>query len=301
MSLSALFKAVRAPFFTGVIVPTVLGAALAWHSGYAIHWGYFFLTLFGIIFIHAGANTINDYFDHRSQNDDLNENFVRPFSGGSRVIQQNGLSGKGMLIYSLTLYLIGIIVGLILAYTRGLPILWIGLIGVAIGVFYVMPGINLAGRGFGEAGIFVSFGTLCVVGSYYVQAQVLNPEPFFVSIPVGLLITAVLWINEFPDFEADKQVGKTHWVIRLGKRNASRVYFALMLVTYISIITLAAFYNIWLLLGALTLPISLKISLNAMKNYANTPALIPSNAGTIQAHLLTGLLLSCGYVVDKLV
>ncbi len=300
MNPKLLIQAVRAPFFTGVIVPTVLGSVLAWHSGYPFHWGYFLLTLFGIVCIHAGANTINDYFDHLSRNDEINREYVRPFSGGSRLIQNKTISPKGMLALSLTMYGIGILVGIVLAATRGLPILWIGMAGVAIGIFYVMPGINILARGFGELGIFVAFGLLCVIGSYFVQAQTLAWEPFFVAFPVGLLITAVLWINEFPDFNADKAVGKTHWVVRLGKMKAARMYFAIMLMTYVCIIVFAIVFNLWLLLGLLTLPAALKISRNALVNYNDTPALVPTNAGTILTHMLTGLLLSGGYIIDKL-
>ncbi len=301
MNPKQFLDTVRAPFFTGVIVPVILGAVLAWHNGFHFHWGYFLLTLLGILSIHAGANTINDYFDHKSGNDEINREFVRPFTGGSRAIQNQTISSKGMLTLSMILYAIGIAIGLILVFNRGIPILWIGLIGVALGVFYVMPGINLAARGVGEIAILLAFGVLCVMGSYYVQAQTFKWEPFLLSLPIGLLITAVLWINEFPDFNADKAVGKNHWVVRLGKRKAARAYFVIILLTYGLIAIYGIVYNYWLLLALLLLPNALKISRNAMVNYANTEALIPSNAGTIMAHLATGLLLTGGYVLDKLI
>ena len=292
---------VRAPFFTGVIIPVILGAAIAWHAGFPIHWGYFLLTLLGIIAIQAGANTINDYFDHKSGNDEANKEFVRPFTGGSRTIQNQILTPQGMLKLSLLLYSIGIVIGLVLTAARGLPILWIGMIGVAFGIFYVMPRVNLAAKGVGELTILIAFGVLCVLGSYFVQTQSLDLEPVLLSLPIGLLIMAVLWINEFPDFNADKAVGKNHWVVRLGKEKAAKVYFGIMLLTYTLIIVLAFTYNLWLLIALLMLPNALKIGKNAVKNYGDTKALIPSNAGTIMAHLATGLLLTCGYIIDRLV
>jgi 1,4-dihydroxy-2-naphthoate octaprenyltransferase len=208
---------------------------------------------------------------------------------------------KGILTLSLTMYGIGIVIGLFLAFTRGLPILWIGMIGVAVGMLYVAPGINLAGRGLGEMAILLAFGVLCVMGSYYVQAQTFAWEPLLLSLPVGLLITAVLWINEFPDFNADKAVGKNHWVVRLGKRKAAIGYTIIMIATYVLIAVYAVVYNLWLVLALALFPNAIKISSNALKNYDNIPALVPSNAGTIMAHLLTGLLLSGGYVLDKLI
>jgi len=301
MNLKTFVEAVRAPFFTGVIVPVILGSVLAWHSGADFHWGYFILTLIGIVCIHGGANTINDYFDHKSSNDELNTEFVRPFTGGSRMIQKGILTAAGTLRLSLSLYGIGIIIGLFLAYTRGLPILWMGIAGVAIGVFYVMPGINLAARGIGEIGIFVAFGLLCTVGAFYVQAQQISVEAILLSTPVALLITAVLWINEFPDFNADKAVGKNHLVVRLGKLKSAIVYSGIMILTYVLITLFALIYNLWLLIALLMLPLAIKISRNAIVNYANTEVLIPSNAGTIMSHMITGILLSGGYILDKLI
>ena len=301
MKLKILVEAVRAPFFTGVIIPVILGAVIAWNLGYPFHWGYFLLTLLGILCIHAGANTINDYLDHRSRNDELNKEFVRPFSGGSRLIQNGAMSPKGMLTLSIVFYSIGIIIGLTLAITRGMPIFWMGLIGVAFGVLYVMPKINLVGRGIGELGILISFGVLCVMGSFYVQAQTLAWEPFVLSLPVGILILLVLFINEFPDYNADKAVGKTHLVIRLGKRKSSRIYVALLGLTYLLIAVSAVSYNLWLILGLFTVPLAIKIGRNAIVNYDDVKKLVPSNAGTIAAHMFTGLLLSGGYILDRLI
>jgi len=300
-SMKKFLATVRAPFFTGVIVPVILGTAIAWHAGYPVHWGYFFLTLIGIIAIHAGANTINDYFDHLSSNDEINEEYVRPFTGGSRMIQDQSITPKGMLRLSIAMYALGAVIGLYLAYSRGMPIFWIGLIGVAMGVLYVAPGVNLLSRGVGELAILIAFGVLCVQGSYYVQTQSLDLEPLLLSLPIGMLIMLVLWINEFPDFNADQAVGKNHWVVRLGKEKAAKYYFAFMAVTYAMIIILALLYNLWLLVALLMLPHAWKIGRNAVKNYADTKALIPSNAGTILAHLLTGILLTCGYIIDTIV
>ncbi len=301
MNPKTIIEAVRAPFFTGVIIPVILGSVIAWNAGYDFNWGYFLLTLVGIICIHAGANTINDYFDHLSRNDEVNEEFVRPFSGGSRMIQKGIMSPKGMLTLSLTMYAIGCAIGIILAVTRGMPIFWIGLLGVAFGVLYVMPGINLVGRGIGEIAILIAFGVLCVMGAFYVQAQTFAWEPFILSLPVGLLILLVLFINEFPDYTADKAVGKDHLVVRLGKKVSSRLYVGLMILTYVIIVIAALVYNIWVLLGLLTIPMAVKISRNALVNYDNIKELVPSNAGTIAAHMFTGLLLSGGYVIASLI
>jgi len=302
MKLKVIFASLRAPFFTGTVVPVILGSILAWHHGFPFEWGLFWLTLLGAVALHAGANTINDYFDHLSGNDPVNREFVRPFSGGSRLIQNGELTARGMLKISLVCYLLGIAIGLVLTYLRGMAVFWIGLTGVACGVFYVAPGIHLVRRGLGELAIALAFGVCCVTGAYYVQAQRFGLEVFWASLPVALLITAVLWINEFPDFNADREVGKNHWVVRLGRKRAAWGYGLIMLTTYLLILGLSVFFNkVWLLLGLLTAPVAFASVRNALKNYDNIPALVPSNAGTIITHLLTGLLLATGYLLQTII
>ena len=299
MNIKVILASLRAPFFTGVIVPVILGSVIAWHHGVVFNWGLFFLALVGAVALHAGANTINDYFDHHNRNDELNKEFIRPFTGGSRLIQLGAITPGGMLTIAIVCYLIGISIGLYLTYLCGLMILWIGLIGVACGVLYVMPGINLVGRGVGEFAIALAFGLCSVNGAYFVQAQALNLEVVIASLPIGILITLVLYINEFPDYKADKAVGKNHWVVRLGRKRGSVGYVVLMTLNYAIIISLAlVFSKLWLLLGLLTIPIAFRAARNALVNYDNVSALLPSCAGTVMTHLLTGMLMTAGYVLQ---
>jgi 1,4-dihydroxy-2-naphthoate octaprenyltransferase len=299
MNIKSVMASLRAPFFTGVIVPIALGSILAWYHTGHFFWGYFALTMIGGIALHGGANTMNDYFDHLSGNDPVNREYVRPFSGGSRLIQNRQLTHRQMLYISLSCYAIGIVIGLVLTGFRGFPISVIGVIGVASGILYVAPKVNLASRGIGELTVALNFGVLCVLGSYYVQAQRFSWEAVLASIPVALLITAILWINEFPDYQADKAIGKTHWVVRLGRKKSAVVFTVMMALVYIFILLLGVLYpKRWVLLGFLTLPLSVKAVMNSLKNYDEIPKLVPSNAGTILTHAATGILLCVGYLLN---
>ena len=182
-----------------------------------------------------------------------------------------------------------------------MTIFWIGLVGVICGVFYVMPRINFVGRGVGELVVGIAFGLCSVNGAYFVLAQRLSMEAILASIPIAILITLILFINEFPDFNADKAVGKTHWVIRLGKKRAALAYSVMMVLNYLSILALALIFSkMWILISLLTIPIAVKAARNTLVNYDNLPAFVPSCAGTIMTHMLTGLLLSSGYVLQTL-
>ena len=303
MNIKTFIRSLRVPFFTAVIVPVLVGAAIAWnHQGYLM-WGYFWLTLIAAILFQAGANTANDYFDHLSGADAINKEFISPFTGGSRVIQEGEVTPRQMLTIAITSYLLGSALGVYLAVSRGWFILALGLIGLIGGYFYTAPPFRWAHRGIGEVMIGLNFGVLCVLGSYYVQTQRFSWEALLASLPVALLIIEVLFINEIPDFQADKAVGKNHWVVRLGRRKSAILYAILLLVTYIIILAsvLTRFLPPMTLITFITAPLALIISLNALKNYDISARLKPSNAGTIITHLSLGLLLSLGYLLDKII
>ncbi len=294
-------KAIRAPFFTATVVPVILGAVVAWHQTGLFNWGYFWLTLIGIVFIHAGTNLNNDYFDHTSGNDAGNK-APTPFSGGSRVIQDKLVKPRKVLYAALTFFALGGLIGLYLNYIfPGNIILVLGVIGVALGFFYTADPLRIGYTGFGELTVSLGFGPLVVLGSYYVQARSLSWAPLWASIPVSMLIALVLYINEFPDYEADKKVNKRTLVVIWGKRKAIKGYFLLLGSTYLFIV-LATFLQIfpWFTLIALvTLPLALKAVRVAKANFGEPYKLLPANAATIGLHSLVGLLLAVGYILDK--
>src|SRR5215467_15171535 len=205
----------RVPFLQATIVPVVLGAVVAWQLTGVFHWELFLLTLLGASLIHIATNMLNDYFDYRSGND-LMVKHQNPFAGGGRILTAGLVTPSTHLAVSLTSLILGCFIGFYLILAQGLTMLfWLGLIGVISSYFYVGPPLRLAYRGIGEIIVGLNFGPIMTLGAYYVQTGTFALEPFLVSIPVGLLIAAVLWINEFPDMEADDAVGKKTLVLRL--------------------------------------------------------------------------------------
>jgi len=288
----------RGAFFTATIVSVLLGTSIAWARDGAFNLGLFLLTLFGGLCLHAGTNVINDYFDYKSGNDEVNREFVRPFSGGSRMIQSGLMTPLEVLSEALLLYVLGVSVGLYLTWTIGPIVLLLGLVGLISGFFYVAPHVNWAGRGLGEVLIGLNFGMLLTAGSYYVQTQTLSLEPLVASIPVSLLIAAVVYINEFPDYAADKAVGKNTLVVRLGRSKAAYGHAAIMLGSYaaIAVGVLIDLMPVYTLLGFATLPLALKALRYSFKHHSSSFEMVPANVLTIICHLLTGLLLSLGYL-----
>ena len=290
----------RAPFFTATIVPILLGAVVAWARGEPFHWGLFLLTLLGGLLMHAGANMINDYMDHLRGTDVVNVEFVRPFTGGSRMIQEGLLTPRQILTASLLCFALGSVVGFYLASVQGWVILLIGAVGLFSAVFYVTPGFSLSALGVGELFIGLNFGVLMTLGAYIVQTGRFSWEAVLASLPVALLIAAVLYINEFQDAAADAAVGRTHLVVRLGKRLAAQGYAVLMFAVYLSLLLGVLLDGVtpWALLGLLTVPLAFKAVRVALVHYDDSQQLVPANAGTIQVHMLTGLLMIVGYVIQ---
>ncbi len=302
MKLKNWEMALRVPFLTASLIPVLLGTAIAWSTTGTLHWGFFLLTLLAGLLIHSGTNVINDYTDHKSGNDEVNREFVRPFSGGSRVIQLGLLTPLEVLSGAIFFFLLSAAIGFYLAWARGALILGLGAIGLVSAIFYTGGPFNWAKRGIGELLIGLNFGILMTLGAYYVQAQSFSWLPVIAAIPVSLLIAAVVYINEFPDYTADKQVGKNTLVVRLGREKAVILYALVMVAVYLSIGVgvVTGVLPVTTLLGLITLPLAIRAIQYARKLHSNSFDLVPANALTVTTHLATGLLLTLAFAWEAL-
>jgi 1,4-dihydroxy-2-naphthoate octaprenyltransferase len=291
--LKLYILATRPQFFAAIILPVTLGASAAWH--YTSHFvpGLFVLSLVAGVLYHAGINVLNDYFDHLNGSDALNRTPVTPFTGGSRMIQR-GLMGPGeTLLFGSVLLVAGSLVGLCLAYAVGWPLVLVGLVGLFSGIFYSAPPLFLAGRGLGELLVGLNFGVLSVAGSYYVQTGGFQWEVVLISLPLTFLIAAILYINEFPDYEADRLSGKHNMVVRLGPERARWGIVAILGGAYLSLIlgTAAGSLTPVSLIALVSIWFGWKGAAGLMKEYRGGRRLVPSIKSIIWAHLSAGVLL----------
>lgn len=300
--LAIWIKATRAPFLTATFIPVMLGTIIAWAETGRFSVMHFILVVTGVSFLHIGTNLMNDYFDHRTGNDPLNKNYT-PFNGGSRVIQDGLIMPKGILLFSLACFVIGSIIGLWINYSlKTNVVLFMGVIGVLLGIFYTAEPLKIGYLGIGELIVGFSFGPLVVLGAYYVQALKFSWPALCASIPVGILVGLILYINEFPDHEADWKTGKRTLVVLLGKEKAARLYHILIGLTYLSIVIFAALRIIplYTLAVLLTLPIAFRMIDVSGRNYGSVYELLPANSLTIVLHALTGILLSGGFFLNRM-
>ena len=197
---------------------------------------------------------------------------------------------------SIVTFALSAIVGVPLIIKSGLPILWLGLIGFFSGLFYTAPPFKFSSRkGMGELLIGLNFGPLMVAGSALVQTGQLLPEAFLAGIPIGFLIAAVVYMNEFPDHDSDKATGRNTLIVVLGPEKARAGYVTLISSAFISIIILAI--NGTLPMLSLIALLAIYFGISATKTlykYYNNRLLQPANWGTIIMHSVTGILLCIG-------
>lgn len=293
-----IFLATRVPFLTATIVPVLLGAMIARAEGFSAWW-LFALCMIGGSAIHLGLNVANDVSDATSGADDANVNPTM-FSGGSRMIQYGMVSLRAMRMASAACYAVGIAIGLFLVATRGIELLWIGIAGVFLSIFYTAPPLKLVHRGLGEIAVALGFGPIMVLGTYFVITQRLTFEAFYASLPVALLIMLVLYVNQVPDRPADERAGKRTIVVRLGKNAIVTGYALSVAAAYILVIVgaITGLMPIWSLIALITAPIALQVYKALGSHYESPYELMAGMGKNIMLHLFTGMLLVVAYVIE---
>ena len=318
---------VRAPFLTATIAPILLGSAIAYKQFGSFDWGIFWLVMFGGIFAQIGTNNINDYFDHRSRNDEMNK-LASPFNGGSRSIQSGLITPTNMLLLSIGFFSATFFIGLEMnnQFFNGdwnSPLMYLGYLGLFLGIMYT-GFLKLAYNGLGDLAVFIGFGPLMVYGAAFMQNQAVAPTQIIdpvatllYSVPVGIFIALVLFINCFQDYNADKAANKNSWVVKLAGpsdkanyRKPFAVWRNLMIISFL-LICAASFYagNYFTLIALLPLAIFNFANKKGMswlteweKEDANLQQLpyelLIVNVSTIGIHFLTGILLTIGVLLS---
>lgn len=295
---SLYIKELRVPFISASVLPMGLGIALAYKVNGELDFSLAVLTLLCGTLIHLVANTLNDLYDFKAGSD--NSNVIKtPFSGGSGMLTEGHLTCEEVKKLALILIVATFITGLLtllLSPGETIVILFFGFAGIFLGSAYTVPPLKLSYRGMGEVAIFLAFGPLPVLASYYMMSGKLSIDALIASIPLGLMTTAILWINQFPDYKTDKRAGKKTLVVRLGLERSRYIYYCLIISSFIALFAIVIFTALpaWSLLGLIFTAPAAKASQIVHKNYKEPLKLIPAMAMTIFSHLILGLLIIVG-------
>ena len=279
-------------------MPVLLGIAIAASHG-TFTWWTALLTLVGAFFAHLGINVSNDVFDTLSGADEANVNPTQ-FSGGSRVAVYGLLTVRQLALLSAVLFAVAGLVGLGLVWITGsLTLLAIGAAGIVVGLAYTAPPLKLVYRGLGEIAVFCGFGPIMLLGSYVVQTGNLAWEPIVASIPVGILVALILYVNEIPDRAGDAAAGKRTLPVRLAPSTIQRGYLGAACVAFAVIVVGAAAGLLpWpTLVAVAALPLAIRVHDGIRVHYDSPYTLMAVMGQNVNLNLVVGGLLLAGYAV----
>lgn len=292
----------RAPFLTASALPVIVGTAAAYWASGAFRLASFSASLLGVVSLHLGANLANDYFDYITGCDQANPQ-PTPFSGGSRMIQGGLVSSRATLAVSIAFFSVGIALGLWLnGEVGGNRVLALGAVGVVGGILYSAVPAKLSYRGAGEIVVFALFGPLAVVGAYLCQTGRLAAFPLLVSLPCGLLVLAILLVNEVLDRRWDALVGKRTLVVRLGERGGYRLFLCVYFAAYAWLLVgMALGIYSWLAsIGLAPAPLAAR-HLAPRRALGCRAGTINASRLTVLSHTLTGAAIAASYAVSSLI
>lgn len=285
----------RLPFLilTPACVALGFGAAL-WTQGYVAPFQVI-MVLVGAVSAHISVNAFNEYFDFKSGLDFHTQR--TPFSGGSGTLPANPHMAKHALVIAIATFTVVVGIGFYFLIVRGPALLAIGILGLFLLIFYTPwiahhPYMCLIAPGLGF-GPFMVIGThVALTGSYSWTAFVASMIPFF-------LVSNLLLLNQFPDVEADRDAGRKHLPIVIGRRASSLLYVGFLLMAYLSLIW--GVYNQYLpkasLIGLATAILAVPVSIGSYRYAENITKLIPSMAINVTINILTPVLVSIGLII----
>ena len=284
----AIIRASRPNFLVLAPLCAGLGVALSWQQGESPTLLDTLLVLVGALLAHAAVNLLNEYEDFTSGLDLITRR--TPFSGGSGALPEIPSAAKRVLIAAFGTLALAVTIGLYFLWLRGLPMLVLGAAGVAMVLTYTRwitrsPLLCLFAPGLG-------FGPVMILGSLIALGARLDPAALTLSLISFLLASELLLINQIPDADADREVGRRHLVITRGRPAAARLVGTLLLASYgvLAAGLLAGWLPMWNILALTPLPAALWISLRLPK-VLTSPRQLNSVLGTNVAVLLTTLIL----------
>ena len=297
----------RMPFTSASLLPIfVVGAYFLGQGDVAVSWSVFGLTLLGILLAHLGVNVFNDYFDFKDGTDEANTEYFQQVSGGSRAIELGLITLNGTRKLGIILTLLAMVIGGIILMqvhpSNFSDVIQFALAGLFLGFFYTARPLRLvARRGLGEITIFLCFGPLLTMGTGLAMIQgdanfleygMHIANLLLLGVPLGLLTTNILLINEFPDMKSDAKTGKNHLVVTFGKKISRWIYLLfLLLAVSSSYLSYVWMQNTSLLIPTLfCLLFGLSIFKHILKHY-DKRTLVDANWKTIGLQALYSIIL----------
>lgn len=285
--------AARPRTLPAAVAPVLVGTALAGYA-HVFHPLRFLAALLGAIFIQVGTNLSNDYSDARRGAD------AEDRLGPVRVTAGGLVPPKQVLVATYVSFGLAVLAGVYLIVVAGWALLLVGAASILAGVAYTGGPRPYGYEGLGEVFVFLFFGIVAVAGSFFVEVKHLDWEAFALAVPVGLLASAILIVNNTRDIDSDRRAGKRTLAVRLGRERtrtlfAVTVYLAFVLAPVTWIFGPA---RAWVLLPWLTLVLAAGV-VRLVRNRTDGPSLNQALAQTGMLQLAFCMLLSAGLLLSR--
>ncbi|NTW62906.1 MAG: 1,4-dihydroxy-2-naphthoate polyprenyltransferase [Chlorobiaceae bacterium] len=287
--LAAWLLAIRPKTLPAGAVPVLLGSALAAADGRFMLLSAL-IALFCALGIQIATNFINEIYDFRKGADTAQR------LGPTRTVAAGIISEKTMIRVSASLLGVVFLMGLVLVYTAGWPILLVGVLSMLFAWAYTGGPYPIAYSGLGDVFVFVFFGLVATGGTYYVQALSLHPAILLAAAAPGAFSVNILLVNNIRDIDTDRTVGKMTLPARIGASAARKLYVLLTVLAYlVPVVVWVNGYSVWGLLSLLSLPLA--VSMIRVLYASEGRALNEVLAGTGKVMTIHGLLFASGLLI----
>lgn len=252
--LKSWILASRPKTLPAAVVPVMVGSAFAIYNGIFFP-VYSIIALLCSILIQIGTNFTNDLYDHIKGSD------TKERKGPVRVLASGLISVKEMKWGIFLIFFTAFLLGLYLVYAAGWIIFLIGIISIIAGLAYTAGPYPLAYNGLGDLFVFLFFGIVGTMGTFYLHLREFTILSFLISLPVGGLITNILIVNNYRDIEEDKASGKNTLAVILGREFSKIEYVFFILVSFFIPFLLHFKYDFsfWIFLPYITLPLAITL------------------------------------------
>jgi 1,4-dihydroxy-2-naphthoate octaprenyltransferase len=284
--------AARPRTLPAAVAPVLVGTALAATED-TFKVLTFLAALVGALFIQVGTNLSNDYSDARRGAD------TEDRLGPVRVTAGGLVPPRQVLIATYVAFGVAVLAGTYLIATAGWELLLVGAASILAGVLYTGGPRPYGYEGLGEVFVFLFFGVVAVAGSYFAQTEELTWEAFVLAVPVGLLASAILVVNNVRDLETDRRAGKRTLAVRLGRERARGLYVAMLALAFLSapLPWVLGSLSPWLFLSWLAIPLAIPVA-RVVRTRTDGPSLNLALAGTGRLQLAFCVLLSAGLLAS---
>jgi 1,4-dihydroxy-2-naphthoate octaprenyltransferase len=288
--LRAWVLAARPQTLPAAVAPVIVGSAAAFAAG-SFRWLPFLAALAGALLIQIGTNLANDYFDFRKGADTAER------LGPLRVTQAGLLTPATVRNGMIIVFGMAALIGIYLIVVGGWPILVIGVLSIAAGVLYTGGPWPLGYHGLGDLFTFIFFGVVAVTATAYLHVGAVPPLAWAASIPVAMLVTAIIVVNNLRDIVTDRAAGKRTLAVIIGARATRAEYAFLVIGAFLAlpIFWLSGVTGPGVMLAWLAAPLAIAPLRTMLTGEGR--ALNPALKGTARLHLAFGLLLALGMAV----